>query len=202
MFDDDWNDDDDFAGSIEELLAQYESLKNGHAERFWNEQEFELVIDYFYQNGQESEALIACELALVHHPFSSEFYMLKAELLFQAQKYRQAIAVLDELDAKDQLIIDAVVLRSDILVAQLKYDQAAAYLVEMSKLFSGKEQIDIMLELAEVYDECEQLDAVFDTLKGILEIDPNCEEALHKICYWRILLRNRKESIVLHQNIN
>ncbi|MBL7704926.1 MAG: tetratricopeptide repeat protein [Taibaiella sp.] len=201
MFDDDWNDDDDFAGSIEELLAQYESLKNGHAERFWNEQEFELVIDYFYQNGQESEALIACELALVHHPFSSEFFMLKAELLFQAQKYRQAIAVLDELDAKDQLIIDAVVLRSDILVAQLKYDQAAAYLVEMSKLFSGKEQIDIMLELAEVYDECEQLDAVFDTLKGILEIDPNCEEALHKICYWADFAEKQEESIVLHQNI-
>lgn len=201
MFDDDWNEDDDFAGSLEELLQQYEALKNGHADRFWDEQEFELVIDYFYQNGQESEALVACELALISHPFSSEFYILKAELLFQAQKYRQAIAVLDELDTKEQMLLDAVVLRSDILVAQLKYDQAAAHLEAMSRLFTGKEQIDIMLELAEVYDECEQLDAVFDTLKAILEIDPNCEEALHKICYWADFAEKQEESILLHQSI-
>ncbi len=201
MFDDDWNDDDDFAGSLEELLLQYEALKNGQVERFWDEQEFELVIDYFYQNGQESEALIACELALVHHPFSSEFYVLKAELLFQSQKYRQALAVLDELETKEQMLIDAVILRSDILVAQLKYDQAAAHLEAMSRVFTGKEQIDIMLELAEVYDECEQLDAVFDTLKAILEIDPNCEEALHKICYWADFAEKQEESIVLHQSI-
>lgn len=201
MFDDDWNDDDDFAGSLEELLSQYEALKNGQLERFWDEQEFELVIDYFYQNGQESEALLACELALVNHPFSSEFYVLKAELLFQAQKFRQAIAVLDDLETKEQMLFDAVILRSDILVAQLKYDQAAAHLEAMSRVFTGKEQIDIMLELAEVYDECEQLDAVFDTLKAILEIDPNCEEALHKICYWADFAEKQEESIVLHQNI-
>jgi tetratricopeptide (TPR) repeat protein len=199
MFDDEWNDDDDFAGSIEELLQQYEALKNGHADKFWDEQEFELVIDYYYQNGQESEALIACELALIHHPFSSEFYILKAELLFQAQKFRQAIAVLDDLETREQGLFDAAILRSDILVAQMKYEEAAAYLLEMSKIFTGREQIDIMLELAEVYDESEKLDAVFETLKAILEIDSNCEEALHKICYWADFAEKHEESIVLHQ---
>ncbi|WP_129020348.1 tetratricopeptide repeat protein [Edaphocola flava] len=201
MFDDDWNDDDDFAGSIEELLKEYESIKKGESVRFWNEQEFELVIDYFYQNNQEAEALIACEIALVHHPFSSEFYILKAELLFQSQKYRQAISVLDELEAKDQPILEAVILRSDILVAQLKYDQAAMFLEQMSLQFSGKEKIEIMLELAEVYDECEQLDAVFDILKAILQIDPSNDEALHKICYWADFAEKQEESIALHQKL-
>jgi len=201
MFDDDWDDEDEFASSIEELLTEYAALKAGEGNRFWNEQEFELLIDYFYQNSQEPEALIACELALNSHPFSSEFYILKAELLFQSLKYRQAIAVLDELDTKEQLIIDAVLLRSEILNAQFKYDQAAAYLEGMSKLFTGREQIDILLELAEVYDECEELDAVFDTLKIILKIDPNCEEALHKICYWADFAEKEEESVVLHQEI-
>lgn len=200
MFDDDWN-DEDFAGSLDTLLIQYQALKKGEADRFWDEQEFELIIDYFFQNGQESEALIACELALIHHPFSSEFLLLKAELLFQAQKYRQALSALDELDAKEQIQLDSVVLRSDILVAQYKFDQAVAHLEKMSLIFSGKEQIDILLELADVYDECEELDAVFDTLKRILKIDPNCEEALHKICYWTDFAEKQEESIVLHQEI-
>src|SRR5690606_32711872 len=44
-------------------------------------------------------------------------------------------------------------------------------------------------------------DAVFDTLKRILKIDPNCEEALHKICYWTDFAEKQEESIVLHQEI-
>ncbi|HTO15075.1 MAG TPA: CDC27 family protein [Edaphocola sp.] len=201
MFDDDFNDDEYFGGNMQELIKVYHSIKKGENVRFLDNQEYEWIIDYFYQNGQEAEALIACELALIHHPFSSEFSILKAELLFQAQKYRQAISVLDEIDSKEHYLLDAIILRSDILVAQFKFDQAAAHLEEMSKVFTGRDQIEIMLELADVYDDCEQLDAVFDTLKAILELDPNCDEALHKICYWADFAEKQEESIALHQKI-
>ncbi|HRP89746.1 MAG TPA: tetratricopeptide repeat protein [Edaphocola sp.] len=201
MFDDEFNEDGYFGGNMEELLSVYHSLKRGEHIRFLDDQEFEWIIDYFYQNGQEKEALVACELALVHHPFSSEFSILKAELLYQAQKYRQAISVLDEVDSKEQYILDAVILRSEILVAQLKFDQAAAHLEAMSKVFTGRDQIEILLELADVYDDNEQLEAVFDTLKRILELDPNCDEALHKICYWADFADKQEESVELHQKI-
>lgn len=194
----DWNDDEDFDGNIEELLREFESIKNGESSRFWSEQEYELVIDYFCENNQEKEALIACELSLIHHPFSTEFFILKAELLFQAQKYRQALVVLEDLESKEKNIFEATILTSEILVAQLKFDEAAALLESYKEIYEGKEKLDLLHELADIYDENEDFDAVFLTLKSILLVDSRNEEALHKICFWADFSDKEAESVKLH----
>ena len=201
MYNEDWGDEDDYAGNIEQLLREYELMKNGESVRYWDEQEFEIIVDYFYQNNREAEALTACEFALLQHPFSTEFLILKAELLFQAHKYRQAIKSLDELESREFNSLEATILRSDILVAQYKFDEAATLLEERKNLFEGKEKMDLMLELAEIYDECEKYDEVFYTFEKILKLDPRNEEALHKISFWADFADKHEESITLHQEL-
>ncbi|MFM9469874.1 hypothetical protein ACKI1K_45080, partial [Streptomyces scabiei] len=56
-------------------------------------------------------------------------------------------------------------------------------------------------ELADVYDDYEQFEKVFDCLKMILEEDPNNDEALYKICFWADFTGRYEESIKLHQKI-
>jgi tetratricopeptide (TPR) repeat protein len=68
-------------------------------------------------------------------------------------------------------------------------------------LFEGEERIDLLFELADVYDDYEEFDKVFDCLKLILEEEPNNEEALYKICFWTDFTGRNEESIRLHQNI-
>jgi hypothetical protein len=46
--------------------------------------------------------------------------------------------------------------------------------------FEGEERLDLLFELADVYDDYEEFDKVFDCLKLILAEDPNNEEALYK----------------------
>ena len=41
----------------------------------------------------------------------------------------------------------------------------------------------MLFELADVYDDYEEFDKVFDCLRLILEIEPTNEEALYKICF-------------------
>ncbi|HEV7782715.1 MAG TPA: tetratricopeptide repeat protein, partial [Chitinophagaceae bacterium] len=55
--------------------------------------------------------------------------------------------------------------------------------------------------LADVYDDYEDFDKVFDCLKMVLEDDPNNEEALYKICFWTDFTGRNEESIRLHQQI-
>jgi tetratricopeptide (TPR) repeat protein len=55
--------------------------------------------------------------------------------------------------------------------------------------------------LADVYDDYEEFDKVFDCLKIILEQEPNNEEALYKICFWTDFTGRNEESIRLHQRI-
>lgn len=201
MFNDDSWDDDEENGSIEDLLRDYELIKNGNKSRFLDEEDYEYIIEYFFQNNNEAEAVAACELALSYYPYSTAILQSKAEILFQAQKYGQALHALDALDSLDQENVEAVLLRSDIYLAQYKYDQAALLLEEKCKHFEGRDKIELMLELSDVYDECEDFEAVFNILKKILELDYQNEEALHKISFWADFADMQQQSVELHTRI-
>jgi tetratricopeptide (TPR) repeat protein len=199
MFDDDYLDEE--SGSLEELLRKYEDVKQGNAISIIDEEDFERVIEYYFQNNNEEQALLACEIARTYYPFSGSILLIKAEILTQAQKYGQALKALDEMEQYDQNNLDAVLLRSDILLGQFKYDQAALLLEQKSKEFESKEKIEVLLELSDVYDECEEFDAVFDTLKRVIAIDKRNEEALQKICFWGEFTGRLEESITIHTQL-
>jgi len=199
MFDDDYLEDE--SRSLEELLQRYEEVKQGNSVSIMDEEDFERVIEYYFQNNNEEQALLACEIARTYYPFSAAVLLIKAEILTQAQKYGQALRSLDDMEQYDNHNLDAVLLRSDIMLGQFKYDQAALLLEQKSKEFEGKELIEILLELSDVYDECEEFDAVFDTLKRVIAIDRRNEEALQKICFWGEFTNRLEESVVLHTQL-
>jgi tetratricopeptide (TPR) repeat protein len=61
--------------------------------------------------------------------------------------------------------------------------------------------VDLLFELADVYDDYESFEKVFDCLVLILEQEPANEEALYKICFWTDYTGRNEESIKLHQKI-
>src|ERR1035437_10602557 len=199
MFYDDFNDEE--WGPLEETLKRYEEVKKGESASILDEEEFERVIEYFFQNSNEEQALLACDIARTYYPFSSSVILLKAEIFTQAQKYGQALKTLDEMEQYDNNNLDSVLLRSDILLAQLKYDQAALWLEQKSEEYESKEKIEILLELSDVYDESEEFDAVFDTLKRVIKIDRRNEEALQKICFWAEFTGRLEESVSIHTKL-
>lgn len=198
MFDDFMEDE---WSSLDELLQRYEQVKNGEPAALMDEEDFERVIEYYFQNNNEEQALLACEIARTYYPSSVTALLLKAEILVQGQKYGQAAHALDELEQFDQANLDATLLRADILISQFKYDQAALLLEQRAEKFSGKDKVEVLLELTDVYDECEEFDAVFDTLKRILKIDYRNEEAMQKICFWADFTKRLDESVEVHTEI-
>ncbi len=199
MFNDDYLDDD--WNSMDELLQRYDQVKRGVAGAIMEEEDFERVIEYYFQDNNEEQALLACDIARTYYPFSGNVLLLRAEILAQSQKYGQALKALDEMEQYDNASLEAVLLRSDILLSQFKYDQAALLLEQRSDEFEGKEKIELLLELSDVYDECEQFDAVFDTLKRIIRIDRRNEEALQKVCFWAEVTQRLEESVTLHTEL-
>jgi tetratricopeptide (TPR) repeat protein len=196
MYDDDFLEEE--FGSLDDLLQRYDLVKKGESAGMMAEEEFEKVIKYYFQNSNEGQALLACDIGRTYYPFSANILLLRAEILTQAQKYGQALKTLDEMEQYDQNNLDGTLLRSDIFLGQFKYDQAAAWLEQRSASFEGKDKIEILLELSDVYDECEEFDAVFDTLKRVIRIDRRNEEALQKICFWAEFTDRMEESVALH----
>lgn len=102
------------------------------------------------------------------------------------------------LDSND---INLYILKTDAFLALDQQDKAVELLQNALKLFDGPERIEMLFELADVYDDYEEFDKIFDCLKLILEQEATNEEALYKICFWTDFTGRNEESIRLHQQI-
>ncbi|WP_295118730.1 tetratricopeptide repeat protein [uncultured Chitinophaga sp.] len=186
---------------LRDLLQQYENLVAGRAHSFLDEDSFEQIIDYYDEHDELINAIHAAELAIEQFPYSSALLLKKSGLLIETKKYKEALALLDKAELLDSNDINLYILKTDVYLAMNQHEKAAGVLEEQIEHFDGEDRTELLLELADVYDDWEEFEKVFDCLKILLEHDPNNEEALHKICFWTEFTGRNEESIRLHNNI-
>lgn len=186
---------------IKALLQQFDNLRNGKTNSFLEEDSFERIIDYFDEKEELSQALEAAEYGIEQYPYSSMLLLKKADLLIALKHYQEALSILDQAELLDSKDTNLYILKTDAFLALDQQQKAAAVLEAAIEDFDGEEKLDLLFELADVYDDYENFDKVFDCLKMILEQDPNNEEALYKICFWTDFTGRNEEGIRLHQKI-
>ncbi len=186
---------------LKELLLQYQNLKSGRAHSFLEEDAFEQIIAYYDDKDDINEALEAAEIALEQFPYSAHLMIKKADLLLANRKYQDALNILETAELYDSNDVNLYILKTDAYLALDQQAKAVTLLEDALQLFQGEERLDLLFELADVYDDYEEFDKVFDCLKLILEEEPNNEEALYKICFWTDFTGRNEESIHLHQQI-
>jgi tetratricopeptide (TPR) repeat protein len=183
------------------LLLQYNNFKNGRKFNFIEEESFERIIDYFDENDDFVSAVEAVNYAVEQFPYSSALHIKKADLLIATRRYREALSLLDKAELLDSNDINLYILKTNKHLSLDKQEKASALLEKAIQVFQGEEKAELLFELADVYDDYEEFDKVFNCLKLILEQDPTNEEALYKICFWTDYTGRNEESIKLHQKI-
>ncbi len=186
---------------MRELVRQFQNLKAGRSHSFLDEESFEKIIDYFDEVEDLQQALEAAELGTEHFPYSSGLQIKKADLLIATRRYQEALDILGHAELLDSNDINLYILKTDAYLALDQQEKAVVLLENALKLFEGEEKLELLFELADVYDDYEEFDKIFDCLKLILEQDPNNEEALYKVCFWTDFTGRNEESIQLHQHI-
>ena len=184
-----------------ELLQQYNSMKQGNGYSFIEEEAFEYLIDYFDEKDDLFSALEAADYGIQQYPYSSILQIKKADLLIAKRQYREALELLEKAELLDRGDINLYILKTDVYLALDQQKKAADLLEKAIYLFEGEERIELLFELADVYDDYEEFDKVFNCLKLILEQDQTNEEALYKICFWTDYTGRNEEGIKLHQKI-
>ena len=168
---------------MKELLKLYQDLKSGKQHSFLEEEAFERIIDYFDDTEDLLQAIEAVELGIEQYPYSSALMVKKADLMIATRRYHEALTILEQVELLDSSDINLYILKTDAYLA-LDQPQKAAILLESALLhFEGDERLELLFELADVYDDYEEFDKIFDCLKLILEQEPTNEEALYKICF-------------------
>ena len=186
---------------MDELLRLFNDRKTGRSYPFLDEESFEKIINYFDDKEDLIQAQEACDMAVEQFPYSATLLLRKADILIATRKYQDALDILDLAELLDSTDIDLYILRTDAYLALDKQDKAISLLQQALTFFEGQERIDLLFELADVYDDYEEFDKIFDCLKLILEEQPTNEEALYKICFWTDFTGRNEESIRLHQQI-
>lgn len=186
---------------LKALLLKFNNLKAGKSNSFIEEDGFELIIDYFEEKEDYALALEAAEYAADQYPYSAAILLQKANLLIILRKYNAALNALQKAELLDSSDSSLYILKTDVYLALDMQEKAAEVLEAAIGNFEGDEKIDLFFELADVYDDYENFEKVFDCLAMILKQDPNNEEALYKICFWTDFTGRNEESIILHQQI-
>lgn len=186
---------------LKELLQQFDNLKTGKPNSFIEEDSFERIIDYYDENEQLTTALEAAEYGTEQYPYSAMLLLKKADILIALRHYKEALYILDQAELLDSRDTNLYILKTDAYLALDMQEKAATVLEAAIENFDGEEELDLLFELCDVYDDYENFDKVFDCLKMILEQEPNNEEALYKICFWTDFTGRNEEGIRLHQKI-
>lgn len=184
---------------MQELLKVYNSLKAGRPVSFMEEEDFERVIDWFDEKEDMTAAVEAADIALQHFPSSAVMMLKMADLLIAQRQYTEALNLLEQAEIYDSTDIDLYILKTDAYLGLEKPEKAGKVLDAALAMFEGDDRIDLLFELADVYDDYEDFDKVFTCLELLLREDPNNEEALLKICFWADFTGNCEKSIKLHQ---
>jgi len=186
---------------LRELLKQYEFFRTGNSRAFIEEEAFEKIIDHFHEKDDFTKAMEAAELGTEQFPYSSSLLIKKADILLSNRRYKDALNILNQASLLDSGDINLYILKTDAYLALDQPDKAVVILQKALSFFEGAERLELLFELADVYDDYEEFDKVFDCLKMVLEEDPNNEEALYKICFWTDFTGRNEEGIRLHQHI-
>jgi len=184
---------------IRELLMQYLKMKSGKGFTFIEEEGFEQIADYYIQKDQSQDALEAAEFGINQFPYSSMLLIIKADILLSFRRYEDCLLYLEKASLLDNSDSNLFIIKTDALLALDKQEEAAELLEDAIHSFDGEDRINLLFELADVYDDYENFEKVFDCLKMILHQDPNNEEALYKICFWTDHTGRNEEGIKLHQ---
>jgi len=197
----DFSHNSDEREDIKELIAQFENLRKGGSAPYIDEESFERIIEYFETEENFIKARMAVDMAIEQYPYSGTLLVKKADLLLTQRNYEGAMALLDHASILDSNNIDIYILRTEAFLAMDRQEEAVELLEQALEMFSGDEKIDLLFELADVYDDYENFEKVFDCLKAILEQEATNEEALYKICFWTDFTGRNAESIELHLKI-
>ena len=187
--------------NLQDLLHLYEQLKQGSGRGYLEEDSFERIILHFQDQEAFDQALEAAQWAVDRFPYSAMLKIKMADVLILLRRFREANSILDEAKLLDHRDINLYILKTEIFLALERPEEAVLVRDESLELFEGEERIELLFEMADVFDDYEEYERVFECIREVLIAEPTNEEALYKVCFWTDFTGRNEEGIRLHMEI-
>ena len=189
-------------GEIVDLVRQYEDAVKSRQKFFFEEENYEQLIQFYQDNREYNKALRAIDSALEQHSFSSYFFTKKAEIYANQKRFADALNILEISESLDPADINIFLIRSDIHLWEGRHQEAQDEVKYALAISTDKlDKCELYLELADIFEDQEKYIEVVDSLKNALLMDPLSEEGLNRFWFCTELTGQFEDSIKFHEEL-
>ncbi len=187
--------------TIAQLIFELETMSHNKNFGFFEKAEFIELLDYYERKNRNDKALEVIDLAIAQHPFSSEFFIRKAQIFIASEQAMEALRFLDQAEAYAPSDIEIALTRVEAYTLLAFYEEALIILDEL-KSYCGKTYLDeVYVCEAMVYEDRNQHEKMFYALRKALLHNCKNQIALKRIWYCVDISGKYDESIALHLHI-
>lgn len=179
----------------EELVAAYEHLLGMGNPFFLEEEHFAVVIDFYDQEELLEKALEAAQHAIETHPFATDFYARKAQLLIRNGEEIEAMELLEEALSISPAELGLLLIKAEALAAMDQIEDALALLSACKEDADAKDMSYIYVVESIIHEQEEEYEAMYDTLSQALKAYPRNDDAIER--FWlAVELTNKHEECI------
>lgn len=189
-------------GEMMDLIKQYEDAEKENRTVFFDEENYDQIVQFYQDNREYNKALRVANAAMEQYPFSSVFYTKTAEILANQKRFDEALPLLDEAERLDPNDINIFLIRADVHLWEGRHAEATEVIEAAMALATEKEDMcELLLEMADIWEDQEKYKEVVVCLKNALQNDPLCEEALNRLWFCTELMGTHDESIIFYETL-
>ena len=158
---------------LQELIEQFETFSGKKDYSFFDDDALERLYEYYENRLDEGHMEAVADLAIAQNPYSGDFLVRKAELLFNRKDYQASLELLDKavVLTPPTSISTCCAVRSWLNPTGSK--KPSNYSRDALRLADRDEKDVILTEISDVFEIQEDFHAAFDCLRDAIKHNPS-----------------------------
>lgn len=178
---------------ITALIQRFDNMLKDKMQYFFDVDEFEAIIDYYFDTVDFKMAHQAAEQALLQHPGYSGFKIREARLMAIDKKFYEALELLNHVELLEPANDEIYLTKGEIYSQMNKHELA---IEEYNKSIPYSDQPEeIYANIAFEYENLNDYPNTIKFLKKALSIKPESENLVHEIAFFFEITGREEEAI-------
>jgi tetratricopeptide (TPR) repeat protein len=184
-----------------QLLGRYEAVVQDGGNAYFEENDFQALLDHFEEEQELDKAMQVVDMALEQHRHAASLHYRKARLLAEQGDIQAAQASLHLAEVMGGEDLDVLLLKADILSATGRHGEALQVLDGLKGTKDAVELSDVYLAEAAVQEDKADYAAMFLALKKAIGADVDNRVAFERMWFCVEMGRKFEESAAFHKKL-
>ncbi len=196
-----WGDSDIPFDSTETaaLIRRYENMLKHNRNDYFNEEEFEIIIDHYLISGKSVEALLAADCGSRQHPFSTDMKLRYAHALVQKGEARKALRMLQEMEATIINDPELFFISGTAHLLLKNKEEALSYFDKCIRQAEPEDCVSFLMNIATNLVDKHEYAFALPYIRRAFDIDPEDLDIINEMAFCHERLNNLNESVLYYE---